>query len=188
MNQTPSSSQTSNGLSPEEKKTILKARAKELAQEPEKNRTQEGWLGVIEFGLAKERYALETAYVREVHPFRELTPLPCTPPFVLGIVNVRGRILSVIDIRKFFDLPETGITDLHKIIVVYTDEMEAGILVDVVIGVQAISRSELQPSLPTLTGIQEQYLMGVTADRLLVLDVRKILSDEKIVVHDEVEA
>jgi len=188
MNQTPSSPQSGNGQSAEEKKAILKARAKALAREPEKKKTRAACLEVIEFGLARERYALETSYVREVYPFRELTPLPCTPPFVLGIVNVRGRILSVIDIRKFFDLPETGITDLHKIIIVHTDETEAGILADVVLGVQAIPRTELQPSLPTLTGIREQYLKGVTADRLLVLDVGKILSDEKIVVHEEVEA
>jgi purine-binding chemotaxis protein CheW len=188
MNQTPSSPQSGNSRqSAEEKKKILKARATALAREPEKTRTAV-CLEVIEFGLAKERYALETSYVREVYPFKELTPLPCTPPFVLGIVNVRGRILSVIDIRKFFDLPETGITDLHKIIVVHTDETEAGILADVVLGVQAIPRTELQPSLPTLTGIQELYLKGVTADRLLVLNVGKILSDEKIVVHEEVEA
>ena len=188
MNQTPSSLQSGNGQSAEEKKEILKARATALAREPEKARTRAACLEVIEFGLAQERYALETSYVREVYPFKELTPLPCTPPFVLGIVNVRGRILSVIDIRKFFDLPETGITDLHKIIIVHADETEAGILVDVVLGVQAIPRTELQPSLPTLTGIQELYLKGVTADRLLVLDVGKILSDEKIVVHEEVTA
>lgn len=48
-------------------------------------------------------------YVREIYPLKEFTPIPCTPPFVLGIINVRGQILSVIDIKKFFDLPEKGL-------------------------------------------------------------------------------
>src|SRR5712691_11870622 len=185
MNQTQSAPQSGNGKSAEEKRTILKARATALAREPEKKKSREACLEVVEFGLAKECYALETSYVLEVYPFRELTPLPCTPPFVLGILNVRGRILSVIDLRKFFDLPDTRITDLHKIIVVYTGELEVGILADIVLGVQSIPLSDLQPSLPTLTGVREAYLKGVTASRLLVLDAGKILSDKKMVVHEE---
>ena len=86
-----------------EKKTILKARAKALALEPEREKRKGEYLEVVEFLLAYETYAIETAYVREVYPLKELTVLPCTPPFVLGIINVRGQILSVIDIKKFFD-------------------------------------------------------------------------------------
>src|SRR5439155_25417175 len=125
--------------------------------------------------------------VREVYPLKELTPLPCTPPFVLGIINVRGKILSVIDIKKFFDLPEKGLTDLNKVIIVHADEMELGILADALLGVRAIPLEELQPSLPTLTGIRAEYLKGVTKDRLVILDTEKILSDKGIIVHEEVE-
>jgi purine-binding chemotaxis protein CheW len=63
--------------------------------------------------------------------------------------------------------------------------MELGILADVVLGVRAIGLSELQTSLPTLTGIRAEYLRGITKDPLVVLDVEKILSDEKIVVNDD---
>ncbi|MEX0804168.1 MAG: chemotaxis protein CheW [Candidatus Binatia bacterium] len=166
---------------------ILKARARALARPPESLKHTEAAIEVVEFGLAQERYALPTAAVREVFPLKDLTPLPCTPPFIVGVINVRGQILPVIDIKKFFDLPQQGITDLHKVIIVHHDEMDLGILADVVFGVRAIPLNTLQPSLPTLTGIREEYLRGVTAERLVVLDVIKILADPRIIVQEEVE-
>jgi purine-binding chemotaxis protein CheW len=169
------------------KSEILRARAKALARKPESQQATVAALEVIEFGLAHERYAIEAAYVREVRPLEDLTPLPGTPPFLAGIVNVRGRILPVIDIRKFFDLPEAGITDAHKIILVHAVEMELGILADTVVGVRSIPLDTIQSSLPTLTGLREDYLKGLTAERLVILDVARILLDRRIVVHDEVE-
>jgi purine-binding chemotaxis protein CheW len=140
---------------------------------------------VVEFLLASEHYGIELRHIREIHALSELTPLPGTPAFVMGLANVRGQILSVIDIKKFFGLPEKGLTDLNKVIVVRTQQMELGILADAVLGVRAIGLSELQTSLPTLTGIRAEYLRGITKDPLVVLDVEKILSNEKIVVNDD---
>ncbi len=172
---------------PEQKQRILKARAKTLAREPQEKKTAEQFLEVVEFLLAYERYGLESRYVREIYPLKELTPLPGTPSFVLGLINVRGQILSVIDIKKFFQLPEKGLTDLNKVIIVHTDKMELGILADAILGVRSIPLPEIQTSLPTLTGIRADYLRGVTKEPLVVLDGEKILSDRKIIVHEEVE-
>lgn len=172
---------------PKEKKRILKDRAKSLARQPEKEEDPGKQLQVVEFLLAHERYAIETAYIREAYPLKELTPLPGTPPFVLGIINVRGQILSLIDLKKFFELPEKGITDLNKVMIIHADEMEFGILADAIIGVRPVPFNELQPSLPTLTGIRADYLKGVTKERIVVLDAKKILFDKKIVVHKDVE-
>lgn len=172
---------------PGEKKKILKARAKALAQEPKEEAVTEEVLEVVEFLLAYEKYGIESSYVREVYPLKELTPLPGMPPFVLGIINVRGQILSVIDIKKFFDLPEKGLTDLNKVIILQSDSMEFGVLADVILGARNVSLSELQPSLPTLTGIRQEYLQGVTEERVVILDAEKLLSDKKIIIHEEVE-
>jgi purine-binding chemotaxis protein CheW len=166
---------------------ILRARARALARPPESAAGAEVSLELLEFRLAQESYALETRHVREVYPLKNLTPLPCTPPFVLGIVNVRGRIVPVLDIKKFFDLPEKGLTDLHRIILVGGNELELGLLADVIVGVRSIPVESLQASLPTLTGIRSEYLKGVTAERLVVLDLDGILTDPKIFVHEEVE-
>ncbi len=104
-----------------------------------------------------------------------------------GLINVRGQILSIINIKKLFDLPEKGLTDLNKVIIVHANHMELGILADAILGVRSIAREELHPALPTLTGIREEYLKGITKDPLVVLDVEKILSDEKILVNDVVD-
>jgi purine-binding chemotaxis protein CheW len=167
---------------------ILRARAQALAHRPAPSPAPSTMLELLEFRLASERYALETRHVQNVHPLRELTPLPCTPPFLLGIVNVRGRILPVLDLKKFFDLPERGLTDLHRIILVHGNDLELGLLADVIVGVRSVAADSLQPSLPTLTGIRADYLKGIGEQRLVVLDVDRILSDPKIIVHEEVES
>jgi purine-binding chemotaxis protein CheW len=170
-------------VAPTEAMQILRKRAQSLARKPAaaSPTTQ---LDLLEFHLADERYALETRYVQEAHPLRELTSLPGTPPFVLGIVNVRGRILPVLDLKKFFGLPERGITDLHRIILVRDSDIELGLLADTVAGVRSIEQDRLQSSLPTLTGIRADYLKGVTDERLVVLDIVRILADPKIIVND----
>src|SRR5258708_21522637 len=170
-----------------EAEQILRARAHTLARPPRPAPAADTMLELLEFRLASERYALETRHVQDVHPLRELTPLPCTPPFILGIVNVRGRVLPVLDLKKFFDLPERGLTDLHRMILVRGNGLELGLLADVIVGIRSVSADSLQPSLPTLCGIRADYLKGIGEDRLVVLDFDRILSDPKIVVPEEVE-
>jgi len=174
--------------SSEEKQKILRARARELALGGKAEaKSPDLLLDVVEFVLGSEHYGIESSHIREIHPLSEFTPLPCTPAFVLGLVNVRGQILSIINIKKLFDLPEKGLTDLNKVIIVHSNHVELGILADAILGVRRIALEELHPALPTLTGIREEYLKGITKDPLVVLDVKKILSDEKILVNEAVD-
>ena len=169
--------------SSKEKARTLRERARALAREPEGIEEDESHLEVVVFMLAHERYALELTHIREVYPLKELTPLPGTPDFVLGIINVRGQILSIIDIKRFFELPEKGLTNLNQVIILESEEMEFGILADEILGTKSIPASAIQASLPTLTGIRADYLKGVTGDRVVILDGEKIVSDEKMVVQ-----
>jgi purine-binding chemotaxis protein CheW len=175
------------GPAPEEKQKILKARAKELARDDRKEKTIGESVEVVEFLLAYETYGIESCYVREIYPLKELTPVPCTPPFVLGIINVRGQVVSVIDMKKFFDLPEKGLTDLNKVIIVHDETMEFGILADSILGVRTVALDEIQPPLLTLTGIGAEYLRGMTKEPVVVLDMAKILSSSNLVVHEKLE-
>lgn len=178
------------------KMNILKARAKALAWEPSSSDAAGETIEIIEFMLAHEIYVIELRFVREVYPLKELTVLPGTPPFVLGLVNVRGKIHSVVDIKKFYDLPAKGMTDLNKIIILESDDlaqskaerMVFGILADAILGVRKSSLNELQPILPTLAGIREKYFKGITCEGAVILDVEKLLMSEDIVVRQEVEA
>jgi purine-binding chemotaxis protein CheW len=165
--------------------SILKERARLLAQRPE-DETAGAAIEVVTLLLAYETYAIETSYVREVYPLKDLTPLPCTPSFVAGIVNVRGQVMSVIDLKKLFELPAKGITDLNKVVIISDGDMEFGILADAILDVRNIPLQEIQSGLPTLTGVRESYLKGITADRLVVLDAEKLLHNKDIVIHEEV--
>lgn len=170
----------------EETRRILQARALALAQESMLDATVDEDIEVVEFTLAYEQYAIETRYVRQVASLENLTPLPCTPAFVLGIVNLRGAILPLIDLRKLFELPERGLTDLHRIIVLQSGKILFGILADTVTSVRRILLTHLQPSLPTLTGVRKNYLKGITFERLVVLDAEKLLMDESIIVQEQI--
>jgi purine-binding chemotaxis protein CheW len=100
---------------------------------------------------------------------------------------VRGRITPVIDIKKFFDLPDKGLTDLHRIILVRGGGLELGVLADVIVSVRRVPLASVQASLPGLTGIRAEYLKGVTAERLVVLDLDRLLADPKIDVNETVD-
>src|SRR5579862_2348053 len=166
-----------------ETERVLRARAEALAVEPI-DVGQLDVIEVIEFGLALERYAFEVAYVSEIQPLEDLTTLPGTPSFIAGIVNVRGRVLPVIDIKEFFDLTEKGIVDGHQIVLIRTRDIEVGVLADTVVGAVAVPRDSIQASLPTISGTRAEYLKGVTSDRLIILDASQILLDSRLVVDD----
>jgi purine-binding chemotaxis protein CheW len=162
---------------------ILRERAVQLAR-PAAAPVDVDALELLEFRLANERYAIETRHVSEVHPLRDLTPLPGTPEFVRGIVNLRGRILPVFDLKKFFGLPEEGLTDLHRIVEVRGRDLALGLLADMVVNVRVLARGALQPPLPTLSEIANEYVMGVSEQRVIVLDLERVLADPRLVVDD----
>jgi purine-binding chemotaxis protein CheW len=172
----------------EERARILTARAKTLAREQVREQRLEQSVEVVEFLLAHERYAVDAALVREVFPLREITPLPATPAFVLGIISVRGQIVSIIDLKQFFDLPQSGLTGFNKVIILRDVSMELGLLADAVVGVHRVPLANIQPPLPTLMGIRAEYLRGVTEQRLVMLDAARILADPRIIVREEVQA
>ncbi|MFY9224970.1 MAG: chemotaxis protein CheW [Blastocatellia bacterium] len=172
--------------SEEEIKKILKLRTERLAK-PIKKVEFDNTLSVVEFLLAKEKYAIESIYIQEIQPLLDLTPLPTTPKFILGITNLRGQILSVMNLKIFFDLLDADIKNSPKLMVVSFGEMTLAFLADDVIGQSRISLLDLQTSLPTLTEKQSKYLIGITKDELIILDIVKLLTDKNIIVDEEVE-
>jgi purine-binding chemotaxis protein CheW len=173
-------------LSREAELAVLDARAEILAKRPAQSSDQGKLLDCLEFQLSGESYAMEMSYISETLPLADFTPLFCTPSFVLGIINLRGRIISIIDLRRFFELPTVGLSDLNRVIVVTNGSMEFGVLADAILGMRSLPASELQPAPAAFTGIREEFLAGVTADRLALLDMGKILADKRVQVHEEV--
>jgi purine-binding chemotaxis protein CheW len=168
----------------EGKAAVLQARARALAKEPESAAGAGEALEVVEFRLGAESYAVESSFVREVFPLKDFTPLPGAPAFVLGIVNLRGQILSVVDLRKSFGLPERGLGELNKIVIIRDEVMEFGILADSVQGSRRILLGSVREAPPTVTGLGARFIRGVTQAQLIVLDAGKILKDEAMVVDE----
>ncbi len=172
-----------NGADADPVREILRRRARELAKTPDAEMGGARLMEILEFSLGPERYAFETSFVREVFPLTEITPLPGVPPYILGVVNVRGRILSVMDIRRLLDFANVGLTNLNKAIILHDGDMELAVLADEVAGVYAIDGDEGQRALATLSGRREEYLKGVTQDRVVVLDAEKLLASEDLLVR-----
>jgi purine-binding chemotaxis protein CheW len=173
--------------SPEARRSILKERARALAHDQDSASEAGEMLDVILFQLAAETYAIESVFVREVYPLRDFTTLPGLPAFVLGIVNVRGQIVSVVNLKTFFGLPDRGLGELNKLIIIRNDGMEFGILADLMLGTVSIPVESIQPPLPGISDIGAAYLRGVTAERVVILDGDRILRDESIVINYEGE-
>ncbi|MBF0118163.1 MAG: chemotaxis protein CheW [Desulfobacterales bacterium] len=169
-----------------DKEEILLQRAKDLAKKKEIIEAKLLQLDIVEFYLSNEKYGIESLFIREILPLKDLTPLPFTPPFLMGIINVRGQILPVMDLKFFFDLPAKGIHDFQKVIIVSYNSMETCIIADSIIAAKSIPLTSIQPAPPTLKGIQAEYIKGVTKEFLIILDIEKILTDKKIIIHDEV--
>lgn len=170
---------------PEEKRSILKARAQALSVEKNDETDEKECIEIVVFGLATETYGIESKFIREVYPLRDFTVLPGTPSFVLGIVNVRGQIVSVIDLKKFFNLPQKGLGELNKVIIIRNQKMEFGILADIINDSCTIKIEDIQTPPVSTNGIGAGYLRGVTADQIIILDAERILGDESIIVHQK---
>lgn len=177
-------------ISPEVQR-VLNDRARELSRSF-KSPPQGENFEIVEFVLAGERYAIETGFVREVFPLKDLTPLPCTPPWIRGIVNVRSQILAVIDLKLFFHLPTGGLSDMNKLIILqsstgHEERTQFGILADVIVGTRVLAFDELQTEHNQL-GIRRDYVRGITGERLVVLNAQGILEDEGLIVQEDVVA
>lgn len=162
----------------------MQQRAKELARPLERDTTPAASLEVLEFLLGGERYALETRYIREVQPLAGLTPLPGVPPFLLGIVYLRGQILGVVDLRRFFDLEAQGLSNLNRVLVVEHEGLEVGLLADEIVGVGQLPEERLTDNLATLDDERRAYIRGITPEHLVLLDLPRLASDPRLTLDD----
>jgi purine-binding chemotaxis protein CheW len=168
----------------EEKMKILRKRAELLAEEPSKEIEQDT-MEVLVFQIADEKYAVESRYVTKILLLNDLCFLPGVPSFIIGIINVRGHIIPVIDIKKIFEIPNQKSAEESTVVVVETRDAIFGIIADNILGLTRLSLNEIQNSLPMLSGIRAEYLKGVSDAQLVILDPLKLASDKNLLVNDE---
>ncbi|HPR18145.1 MAG TPA: chemotaxis protein CheW [Candidatus Cloacimonadota bacterium] len=167
----------------QKKRAILKQRAKLLAKKPIVAEASGRIIEGLEFVLANEHYLISSNFVSEVSKINTITPLPLTPDFLMGIINLRGKILVVIDIKSFLDLPSAGITDLNKIIIVEDKGIEFCILADEIVGSREVNLDSLQKNSEQEKKINSDFIAGVTKDLLIVLNVERLIHDERLVIN-----
>lgn len=173
-----------NIVSTDKMNAILESRARALAKTTEQQTGD--MMQLVVFTLAEETYGIATEFVHEVQPLRQVTPVPCTPDFVVGVINIRGSLYSVIDIRSFFGLKRREMTDTTKVILVGAAGLDVGIFVDDVKGAMSIALDEIKPALAASSTAKEEYVQGVTKDMLIILNLEALFRDERIIVREEV--
>jgi purine-binding chemotaxis protein CheW len=150
--------------------------------------TQE--LQLVVFRLAQEEYGLPITKVQEINRMVPITKLPQTPSFVEGVINLRGRIIPVIDLRKRFQLGKNEQSEDTRIIIVEVDGQTVGVTVDQVAEVVRLPGNAVEPPPPTFI-LEAQYVNGIGKldDRLLILlNIDKILTSQEAIALKKISA
>lgn len=136
----------------------------------------------VTYRLGEETYGINVMQVQEVLRHTEIAPVPGAPEYVLGIINLRGNVVTVIDTRTRFGLEPTDITDNTRIVIIESDEQVVGILVDSVAEVVYLRSSEIDSAPNVGTEESAKFIQGVSnrdGELLILVDLNKLLSDEE---------
>lgn len=146
-------------------------------------------LQLVIFRLAREEYGLPITKVQEINRLVPITKLPQTPSFMEGIINLRGRIIPVIDLRKRFQLPEAEQGEDNRIIIVEVNGQTVGITVDAVTEVVRLPGASVEPPPPAFI-LDAEYIHGVGKldERLLILlNIDKILTSQEEIMLKQIK-
>jgi purine-binding chemotaxis protein CheW len=152
---------------------ILKERARQLAIKQARSDADAEKTLVVEFLLFPEKYAIAASFVEEVFTMKEMTPLPGTPAYVMGVINSRGRIVPVINLKNLFMLKEQGLTEMDKVILLRKDQVVFGLLADSITGSQSIAVGQLAAPPLNLSNFGKKFITGLIPDGTIVLDAAK---------------
>ena len=171
--------------------SILEERARLLAREPEKKAFSGETLEVLTFHLGTEYIGIPTEGVHEIQPLSAhcWSRVPCAPGFIIGIVNLRSRIYSIMDLTVFWGLPPHPFSEKAHIVLVRgghgsnQQEVELTLLTDDLGNVCHLRTDDLKPPPPTVSAKVQGHLKGISHDMMMVLDLESILSDPQIIVR-----
>lgn len=136
----------------------------------------------VTFKLERETYGINVMQVQEVLRYSEIAPVPGAPLYVLGIINLRGNVVTVIDTRSRFGLDSCDITDNTRVVVIESEKQVIGILVDSVAEVVYLKSSEIDVAPNVGNEESAQFIQGVSnrdGELLILVDLDKLLSDDE---------
>ncbi|MFW6180229.1 MAG: chemotaxis protein CheW [Spirochaetota bacterium] len=145
---------------------------------------------IISFVVGRENFGVLIREVKEVIRIREITRLPKAPDFVKGVINLRGDVIPVIDLREKFSMEVEDYTDMTRVIVVEVDGKSIGMVVDSVSHVLRLSRDQIDPAPPLVGGLAGEYIKGVgklDEKLIILLNIERILSHEEKIELDQLQ-
>lgn len=153
-----------------------------FSQTADKNQAADQVLQWVTFRLQEETYGINVMQVQEVLRYSEIAPVPGSPEYVLGIINLRGNVVTVIDTRARFGLPPAEVTDNTRVVIIEAEKQVIGILVDSVAEVVYLKQSEVDIAPNVGTDESARFIQGVAnreGELLILVDLNKLLNDEE---------
>lgn len=194
-----------NELSPELLEMVWKRRGDHLAQTLEQKEEGEQ-IQLLIFRLGREYYGIEAQYVFDIRLIKDITLVPRVPDWVVGVVTIRGQILSVIDLRRYFKLPAAAVPEAKKDqgdtqittpyqVSVETPTMDSVLLVDEVLSVEALPVNQIKVHTEILGEMRPEYVRGIInyahpktdyVSILIVLNLANLLADKSLIIEEKV--
>jgi len=146
---------------------------------------------VIVFQLQDKEYGVFVQNVKSIEKVDHITRVPKTADYIKGVINLRGVVTPIIDLRKRLNMPEKEITDQTRVIIAVQNEMEVGLIVDSANDVVDISEDSIEPAPSVVEQVETEFIKGITKlDKRLImlLDLEKVLSKEnqRVIEHEQV--
>ena len=143
---------------------------------------------LVGFRLDNEDYAIAITKIQEIILMKPITRIPQVPEFIEGLINLRGSVIPIVNLRKRFGLPPREVDDETRTIVVNIHDKTVGCIVDAVTQVMRINRDQIQPPPLSFLAISHQYIAGLARleDRLLIiLDIERLFDEQSAVVSGQ---
>jgi purine-binding chemotaxis protein CheW len=169
------------------REAILKARAAKLARRHgPKAEAAEGLADWLLFRRSGRVFGLETAFASEAHILGGFTPIPCVPPFILGVTALRGRVVAIMDLPLFLGLDPGPVPETPAVVIARGHGLETALLADEVLGVQSLAEADKRPAPANLPPALAALCLGVTTQGWLLLAGDALLKDPNLLVEERV--
>ncbi|HIJ58991.1 MAG TPA: hypothetical protein HPP56_00025 [Nitrospirae bacterium] len=168
------------------KEDILRKRAQLISRERTIKDDSRKEIEVLDFVLCGERYAFETKFIKEVFVTYDVIKVPSSPAFLFGVVNYRGLILPIIDLRVIFGISCRDNDEKSKLIIISCDEFVTSIIVDKIGLVQKIKEDSIDTNIPTLSSYPEGYVRGISKGNIVILEAKAFIDDKSLIINESV--
>ncbi len=144
---------------------------------------------IVVFNLAGQEYSMDIMKVLEISPYQAVSSVPEVPSYIEGIINLRGTIYPIFNLRKRLHMPEAEVDEKTKIIIMNLDKINVGFIVDSVQEIMTIEEEEIDPTPEMLRRYESRYIKGITKKDekiIIILDVDLLLSEDDQSILDNI--